>query len=305
MLPFPHPDRSILMAACAIALFSGPAFAQQCPDWHQNGVTISTDAETLWSPQRYPLTVGGGLDLSRCGEVPGFGHVTVAPSFTISYDSRNTGYDLDFRVESQCDTVMLINDAGAGWHYNDDEDGTLNPRLRLAAAPSGIYDVWVGTFGQQTCAATLVMESFPASSPSGACPDWSLGGAELRLTSGQFIERSVIAGGSVNLFSNDCGTGGHGHVAEAPDFTLYYDGQNSGGALQISVQAQCDTVLLVNDPGTGWSFNDDHISLDPQITLQGARDGRYDIWVGTYGDALCEATMNVASVLTQPAPQSK
>lgn len=302
MQTFPHPDRVLVMAACAVMVFAAPAAAQQCPDWTQNGVTVTTDAETAWVPQSYPLTAGGGVDLSLCGTVPGFGYVTAAPNFTITYDARNTGHDLDFRVESQCDTVMLINDAGAGWHYNDDEDGTLNPRLRLAAASSGIYDVWVGSYSQQACAATLVLETFPASMSSGACPDWSLGGAELRLTQGQTVDQSVIAGGSVNLFTDDCGTGGHGHVAEAPDFTLQYDGHNSGAALVISVEAQCDTVLLVNDPGTGWSFNDDHVSLDPQITYEGAGNGRYDIWVGTYGDAQCEASMRVASVLSAPVP---
>jgi hypothetical protein len=298
----------LAFSACGIVFalsVAAPAAAQQCPDWRQNGVTVSADAETLWSPRSYPLTAGGGLDLSLCGEVPGFGQVITAPSFTITYDDRSAGHDLDFRVESQCDTVLLINDAGAVWHYNDDEDGTLNPRLRLGAAPSGVYDVWVGSYSQQACAATLVLETFPASVLSATCPDWSLGGAELRLAGGQAVERSVVAGGPVNLFLDDCGTSGHGHVAEAPDFSLYFDGQNSGAALTIGVQAQCDTVLLVNDPGTGWSFNDDHVSFDPQITFQAAREGRYDIWVGTYGDALCEAVMTVASGASSAVPRPR
>lgn len=299
MLSRSHPGLRMLLAAGAMVLcaaLAAPLAAQSCPDWHQNGRGISTDADRLWSPQSWAVTAGGNLDLSLCGSVPGMGQVMAAPDFTIDYDALARGHDLDFRIESQCDTVMLINDAGAGWHFNDDEDGTLNPRLRLRAAPSGIYDVWVGTFGAQTCAATLVLETFPSSpAVTSSCPDWSLGGAELRLAGGQTVERQVIAGGPVSLFADDCGTSGHGHVAEAPDFSLYYDGQNSGAALTVSVQAQCDTVLLVNDPGTGWSFNDDHVSLDPQITFQAPRDGRYDIWVGTYGDALCEAVMHVAS----------
>jgi len=299
--------RSSFLTAAGLILAAGlaaPVVAQQCPDWQQNGIPLSTDAETVWSPQSYPMMAGGGVNLATCGSLPGTGYLTTAPNFTITYDARNTGYDLDFRVESQCDTVMLINDAGATWHFNDDEDGTLNPRLRLANAPSGIYDVWVGTYNPQACAATLILESFPAGAQTaaGACPDWSLGGAEMNISAGQSDLREVVAGGTVNLFNNDCGTGGHGHVAQAPDFSLYYDAQDSGAALQVSVQAQCDTLLLINDPGAAWLFNDDHMSFDPQISIEAAASGRYDIWVGTYGDALCQSTMSVVSIMPQAAP---
>lgn len=299
--------RGSLLTAAGLVLAAGiaaPAAAQQCPDWQQDGVTLSIDAQTAWSAQSYPMMAGGGLNLGACGTLPGTGYVTMAPHFTITYDARNTGYDLDFRVDSQCDTVMLINDAGAAWHFNDDADGTLNARLRLANAPSGIYDVWVGTYSPQACAATLILETFPAGAGAvaGGCPDWSLGGAEMQIGAGQSDRREVVAGGPVNLFNNECGTGGHGHVAQAPDFSLYYDGQDSGATLQVSVQAQCDTLLLINDPGTTWLFNDDHTSFDPQISIEAAASGRYDIWVGTYGDAMCQSTMSVASIMPQMAP---
>ena len=282
-----------VLAACAA--LASPAAAQQCPDWRQNGTPITTDANTLWAPQRYPLTAGGSTDLRNCGEGPGAGHVMSAPDFTITYDAAGTGHDLDFRVEAQCDTVLLVNDFSATWHYNDDEDATLNPRLRLSGAASGVYDVWVGTWGQQTCPATLVMETFPATGGAGSCPDWSLGGAELNLSAGANLSQAVVAGGTINLSATDCGTGGRGHVAAPPDFTLYYDAPGSSGPLQISVQGQCDTVLLVNDATADWWFNDDHSGLDPQITIPNAQGGRYDIWVGTWGSSLCHATLNLSA----------
>lgn len=284
-----------LLALAAFAALASPAAAQQCPDWRQNGAGINTDADTLWSPRSWSVTAGGPLNLPNCGSVPGTGQITAAPDFTVTYDALSRGHALEFRIESQCDTVLLVNDASAGWHFSDDEDGTLNPRLRLGNAASGIYDVWVGTYGQSNCAATLVLETFPGPVAMSSCPDWSLGGAELRMSSGETVSRAVTAGGSVNLFAGDCGTSGHGYVAQAPDFTLYYETRSGRRPLEISVQAQCDTVLLVNDPAAGWWFNDDHVSLDPQVTIQGAQTGRYDIWVGTYGDALCQATLNVSA----------
>lgn len=287
---------AVLLGLVAAGGFALPAAAADCPDWRIDGIVIQQDAETAWSPQSFPLTAGGGLDLSQCGTVPGYGNLTLAPSFTVHYDDRGMGRDLDFRVTAECDTLMLVNDAGAGWHFNDDEDGTLDPRIRLAAAPSGIYDVWVGTFGAQACPATLILETFPPG-PAPTCPDWSLGGAEMRLTPGSAEIRDVVAGGPLNLFANACGTGGHGHVAQAPDFTLYIDAQDSVGRLELAASGECDTLMLVNDPMQGWHFNDDHNGLDPMVGFAEAVPGRYDVWVGTYGDALCQASFSASWIV--------
>lgn len=296
----------MLAAAAGLALAglaAAPALAD-CPDWRFDGVTLTMDAETAWVPQSLPLMAGGNVNLGQCGTVPGIGYVTLAPSFTINYDDRGLGRDLDFRIESNCDTVMLVNDAGAAWHFNDDADNSLNARIRLASAPSGIYDVWVGTFAPQACATTLVIETFPPSpvQAGGTCPDWSLGGAELRLEPGLVETRQVVAGGNLNLFNNTCGIDAYGHVAQAPDFTVYLDAQDVVGTLRVAVRGQCDTLLLINDPTTDWLFNDDHDGLDPMIEISEPEPGRYDVWVGTYGEALCQSSIDFAWLMPE-APQ--
>ncbi len=305
--------------ATALIFAASAGFAQACPEWQAGGQAISTDAETAWAPQSYQTTAGGSLNLSACDSVPGNGYVSPNPTFTLAYDDRGRGYDLDFRIDAQnCDTVLLINDARAEWHNNDDADGTLNARLRLAAAPSGRYDIWVGTYGPQSCAATLVVETFPAAAatgtgtgtgttPAATCPDWSLGGAEVQLAAGGNDTRQVVAGGSVNLFeqAQACSIQGHGYVAAAPDFTVYYDAPEANAELTVSVTADCDTVLLINDLNAAWLFNDDTNGLNPAITIPAAASGRYDIWVGTYGPNLCQSSISLASVLPAaptPAP---
>jgi len=285
--------QGILIAATGAVLgvaSAGSASAQQCPDWQLNGIPISTDAETAWVPQQYTMFAGGGLDLSQCGEIPGHGYITAAPNFSISYDARNMGRDLEFRVESACDTTLLINDATAQWSFNDDSNG-LNPALRLSQAQSGRYDIWVGTYSNTPCQATLIAETFEYQPP--VCPDWSLGGAQLNMVTGQNETRPVVAGGSVNMFDNQCGIQAHGYVAQAPDFSLYFDPQGQVSTLDISVQGNCDTLLLVNDPNTNWVFNDDSNDLQPRIEIGDAVAGRYDIWVGTFGASTCDATINV------------
>ena len=52
-----------------------------------------------------------------------------------------------FSVESEADTTLVINDAGGAWLCDDDSgNGGLNPAITIADAPSGQYDIWVGTF---------------------------------------------------------------------------------------------------------------------------------------------------------------
>lgn len=154
------------LAALAAVLVSvlligtGAAQAQACPNVSLSGQGLSGDANSFWTPQGFNVTAGGNVNLSTCGGIPGNGWVVSAPDFELSYNALNMGRDLEFRVTGNCDTVLLVNDSRGQWHFNDDADGTTHPRLRLANAGSGTYDIWVGTFGQSTCGATLTVETF-------------------------------------------------------------------------------------------------------------------------------------------------
>ena len=275
------------------------AAAQACPDWRPGGVPITTDAETAWTAQQYPMYAGGSLDLSQCQDVPGVGYITTAPNFSLSYDDRGMGRDLEIRVDSQCDTTLLVNSASAEWSFNDDTNGS-NPSLRLPAAISGRYDLWIGTYSNTACQATLYIESFPPSVTPGpnACPDWSLGGAEVRLNAGQHESRPVNAGGAINLFESNCEIPGHGYVSAAPNFSLYFDNAGQVSTLDISVQGECDQTLLINDSSANWLFNDDDQSLQPRLQIPDAASGRYDIWVGAFGSG-CQSTISFDAVSAQ------
>ena len=130
-----------------------------------------------------------------------------------------------------------------------------------------------------------------------SCPDVAQSGAQITGTavslSGGGMTADVIAGGNIDL--GTCGTvEGHGYIIEAPDFELQASGI-TGATLTLSVLGGCDTVLLVNDSSGQWYFDDDSAgNLNPQVTVSGAGDGTYDIWVGTYGQEICEAMLLLA-----------
>jgi len=137
--------------------------------------------------------------------------------------------------------------------------------------------------------------SLPSLAAAQACPNYGTSGARLQLTAeSAYIPQgaSVIAGGPLNL-SACPSIPGNGYIVETPDFTMSYDALGMGRDLEIRVEGSCDTVLLVNTASGEWLFNDDSDGANPAIRMTNAGSGGYDIWVGTFDAAPCEATLIV------------
>ncbi|WP_417599373.1 hypothetical protein [Pararhodobacter oceanensis] len=162
--------RLISNAFFAATLIGAPflasaASAQSCPSYGTSGSALSYDSDTVYSAQSHDLYAGGDIQLGNCDDIPGYGYIVESPDFTLQYDAQDRGRALEFRVEAECDAILLVNDSRGGWHFNDDDEVEgggmiLDPRLRLANAPSGQYDIWVGTLGEDICDATLYIESW-------------------------------------------------------------------------------------------------------------------------------------------------
>ena len=142
-------------------IFGAPslAAAQACPSYADSGAALSYTSEQLWVEQTQSVTAGGNLDLGLCATLPGVGHIIESPDFTLQYDDQDLERGLLISVDGTCDTVLLVNSATAEWLFDDDSDES-NPALMIENAPSGQYDIWVGTFGTDTCSATLQLETF-------------------------------------------------------------------------------------------------------------------------------------------------
>ncbi len=155
----------VILSALAMLLL-GVSIAEACPDYRQWGDRFVTSGRELYNPKSVDVIAGGDNDLSRCGirahnyrgPLPGW--VTTPPDFSIEVKGLS-GYQIEFRVVADCDTVMLLNTAAANWYYDDDDNGNGQPKIRLTRpAANGIYDIWIGTYEPRNCNARLIIETF-------------------------------------------------------------------------------------------------------------------------------------------------
>jgi hypothetical protein len=117
--------------------------------------------------------------------------------------------------------------------------------------------------------------------PAAACPDWRLPSQTAALDAGGpgGPQRFTLqAGGPHDLRAG--GLPGSGRAAAAPNLELGLRNAAPGASLSLTVEAPCDTVLLVNDAGGQWHSNDDTNGLNPALTLTGAASGTCDVWAG-------------------------
>ncbi|MEJ6391847.1 hypothetical protein V8J82_01185 [Gymnodinialimonas sp. 2305UL16-5] len=149
--------KKILAAAAILTATAGVAAA--CPDYSYPGAQQGhTTGEALYLPDSYNTYAGGPSNLRNCTGQAGF--FTVQPNFQFQIDGLSPQYRrLQIRAVSSCDTVLLVNDAHGNWYHNDDTNG-FDPAVTLVNAPSGTYDIWVGTYNGQNCSAQLQMETW-------------------------------------------------------------------------------------------------------------------------------------------------
>ncbi len=103
-----------------------------------------------WSTE---LTAGGATS-PDAGSSCSFGTIANAPDAELTY-STSGGSNLYIYAISGSDTTILVNTAAGQWVCDDDGYGDGDPIVVIRNAPAGVYDIWVGTYGSETAAATL------------------------------------------------------------------------------------------------------------------------------------------------------
>lgn len=147
-----------------VVLFVGallPGIALACPTYDNEGRALSYTGSQLWNARSVEIVAGGDREVSRCRGLPrgAEGHFMRDPDFTV-YVNDISGYELEFRVTSNCDANLLVNTGNANWFYDDDDNGNYDPKIRLTRPSGGRYDVWIGTYDGDYCDAVFTLETF-------------------------------------------------------------------------------------------------------------------------------------------------
>lgn len=275
-------------------------------------------------PVNVQIAAGGNVDVSEAGIGDMcWGYASAAPDYELSYTAGSV-FDLYLSASSNNDTVMIVNAPDGSWHCNDDMIG-LDPGMMFENPMSGVYDIWVGTYGSQgsTPAATLHISELgygvdgsstgndyePYEGGSGAL-DFSLpanyGGQ--RLNTGFVpdpVNIQIAAGGDIDVATTSIGDMCWGYTTSAPDYELVYTA-GSTFDLYLSATSDQDTVMIVNAPDGTWHCNDDGAEgLNPGLMFDAPQTGTYDIWVGTYssGAGTPPATLHISELGYGGAPE--
>ena len=213
-------------------LLSGGASAQNTNATPLYG---STHLESGFRPDPFVVEVqaGGPDSSSELGaECAGF-ISNEKPDYDLSYTAGE--YPLGVFVTGDTDTTLVINDPAGNWYCNDDhsEAGGRNPGIVFGQPPSGLYNIWVGTYGSGApiVAVNLVVtEGLP---PWGASEEPSAPG-------------TTLAGSGTGFFVSESGhILTNNHVIEGcTRTTIQVRGQTATEAVVLASNVDADLALL-------------------------------------------------------------
>lgn len=146
-----------LAVGVALAFSAGGAAAQQI-NW-QAPATYETVRLTSGFPNDpYNVNVTAGGPISSQAELGAAcpGYVASAPDVDLYWTAGSGSLPLVISATSQVDTTLVVRTPSGEWLCEDDGgfEG-FNPGMRIDNPMSGLYDIWVGTYGTQPAPAVL------------------------------------------------------------------------------------------------------------------------------------------------------
>ena len=295
-----------ILASVAIAgaLAAPMPAAAQNPNAPPSYGSISLPSGFAPDPYQIILQAGGDRQVNKLP--PGCtGYINaVAPDVTLDY--RAGGWPLNIYAISDSDTTLVIRAPDGRWLCDDDTEG-FNPLVSIPTPPTGSYAIWVGTFGNvgRQPARLFISEIEPQwhGGPSLAGPNLNAPPAHgtRQLWPGfqpnpQALQ--VVAGGTDPAAAADAGCSGSIDFA-APDLVIDY--RTGSEQFSLSAESGTDLTLAVHAPDGRWYCNDDTDGLNPRVTFETPLNGRYHVFVGTYGGGTANATLMASHFPRRPA----
>ena len=140
--------RIMAAAAVLVTAAAGVAVAQ---DYSQNPTYGTVALRSGFTPDPYVVNVqsGGSINAqtlsSQCQ-----GFIANAPDVRVNYTAGQYNR-LIVSVASQADTTLVINGPDGQWYCDDDGGNNgLNPSITFSPPRSGQYDIWIGTYGNNS-----------------------------------------------------------------------------------------------------------------------------------------------------------
>ena len=139
---------SIMAAAVSATIVAlAGVSAAEAQNWQANPNYGSVSLRTGFTPDPYVVNVMSGGTINAAG-IGGAcrGFISNAPDFDL-YFTGGSSLPLLISVASNADTTLVVRAPDGLWYCDDDSGQGLNPAVRFNNPRSGLYDIWVGTYG--------------------------------------------------------------------------------------------------------------------------------------------------------------
>ena len=154
---------AIAMASATLALSvaGGPSASAQNASATPNFGSARLSAGFSPDPHTVRVVAGGSIDAYDETPLPTacVGKISSAPDYRVTYSAG--AFPLVFRTVASEDTTLVINGPDGEWSCDDDSYGDGDAQVVFRKPQSGVYDVWVGTFGDSPVTASLRITETP------------------------------------------------------------------------------------------------------------------------------------------------
>lgn len=124
------------------------------PDSSATAAYGEIDLYSGFSGDPYTVSVlaGGSIDASTVDDSCS-GTIASAPDFQITYEAGSL--PLTIGATSNGDVTLVVNGPDGEWYCDDDSGGDNDAELTFRRPSSGVYDIWVGSYGGDSISAEL------------------------------------------------------------------------------------------------------------------------------------------------------